>query len=411
MNLLNKIKICNLLKIELIFLSLMLISLPNLEAPKNIFLILFVLTALVRQFRYEYSEIWDKWDWMFLTIIVSGILSSIFAGLAPGDEWGGFRTLLTSTMVGWLVARGNYTSKQISVLFLLSLLSVLPALFFGLWQVFVSHSKESLEIHSVGHVNHSAIYLTILFGAAYSFFASLPKQFSFARRFFVFLLSPFFILCINIMQSRAAFGVVIITSLVLSFISRANKVVVFTFLIMLTLFFSIMLSDSSLMKKNKIYIDRGDVLSGRAAIWNTTVESAKLYPLFGIGIDNRSFVTKEIIKKSFETRGEYFVEDHYDFHHKHSHNFYLTIIAERGIIGATVILIFIFLWLKILINNFYSIRFSEQGYYLWSASLSAFLATFIIGLVNTTFHHEHGILACFFLGLHLAFIKKLNAKS
>jgi len=172
-----------------------------------------------------------------------------------------------------------------------------------------------------------------------------------------------------------------------------------------------MLSDSSLMKKNKIYMDRGDILSGRAAIWNTTVESAKLYPLFGIGIDNRSFVTKEIIKKSFETRGGYFAEDDYDFHHKHSHNFYLTIIAERGIIGATVILIFIFLWLKTLINNFYSIRFSEQGYYLWSASLSGFLATFIIGLVNTTFHHEHGILACFFLGLHLAFIKKLNAKT
>ena len=36
--------------LELTFLSLMLLSLPSLEAPKNIFLILFLATSLYRQY-------------------------------------------------------------------------------------------------------------------------------------------------------------------------------------------------------------------------------------------------------------------------------------------------------------------------------------------------------------------------
>jgi len=36
--------------LELTFLSLMLLSLPSFEAPKNIFLILFLATSLYRQF-------------------------------------------------------------------------------------------------------------------------------------------------------------------------------------------------------------------------------------------------------------------------------------------------------------------------------------------------------------------------
>jgi O-antigen ligase len=121
-------------------------------------------------------------------------------------------------------------------------------------------------------------------------------------------------------------------------------------------------------------------------------------------------VTKEIIKKSVEGRAEFFDENKYDFHHKHSHSLYLSIIAERGIFGASVFFIFILMWLKALLDSLHLARSSELAFCLWSGSLSAFLATFIIGFVNTTFHHEHGILACFFLGLHLAYIKIFSSQ-
>ena len=75
--------------LELVFLSLMLLSLPSLEAPKNIFLILFLATSLYRQYTKKTKDPWKFWDWIFLSYIASAFLSAIFAGISPGDEWGG----------------------------------------------------------------------------------------------------------------------------------------------------------------------------------------------------------------------------------------------------------------------------------------------------------------------------------
>jgi hypothetical protein len=166
MNFISNFKKQKLLNLELFFISLMILSLPSFEAPKNIFLILFVLVALFRQF-YSYPlKIWRNWDWIFLSIIVSGFLSTIFAGIQNGDEWKGFRVLLTFICLGWLLSRADYTKKQIDWIFLLLTVGTLPPLIFGLWEMFFLHPKDSLQLHSVGHVNHSAIYLSIIFGAS-----------------------------------------------------------------------------------------------------------------------------------------------------------------------------------------------------------------------------------------------------
>jgi hypothetical protein len=74
--------------LELAFLSLMLLSLPSLEAPKNIFLILFLATSLYRQYAKKTKDPWTLWDWIFLSYIASAFLSAAFAGIAHGAEWG-----------------------------------------------------------------------------------------------------------------------------------------------------------------------------------------------------------------------------------------------------------------------------------------------------------------------------------
>jgi O-antigen ligase len=164
--------------------------------------------------------------------------------------------------------------------------------------------------------------------------------------------------------------------------------------------------NTPILIKQSRYVASQNILSGRQAIWNTTIEAAKFNPLLGIGIDNRANVTKSDVKKSIESRGETFDENKYNFHFKHAHSFYLTQIAERGIIGAFVTLTFILFWLRELIHSWRSLEKSSQGLYLWCGSFSAWLTTFGIGFVNTSFHHEHGILACLFLGLHLAYLRK-----
>ena len=159
--------------IQFLLLSLMLISLPSIEAPKNIFLVFFVSVAAFYQIKTTGINSIGKWDYIFLAFILSALLSSIFAGLAPGGEWGGFQVVLTYIMTGWLISRSPFTKKQIAYLYIITILSTLPALFWGLTEYLYLHTEIDLKLHSVGHVNHSAIYLTIIFGSAIGFGVSL----------------------------------------------------------------------------------------------------------------------------------------------------------------------------------------------------------------------------------------------
>jgi hypothetical protein len=72
----KKIYFKNQLKfLELAFLRLFLAFLPSLEAPKNIFLAGYLITALYRQSQLAPSK-WSIWDWVFLSLIISSLLSS-----------------------------------------------------------------------------------------------------------------------------------------------------------------------------------------------------------------------------------------------------------------------------------------------------------------------------------------------
>jgi len=406
MNFISKLNGKQWLNLELLCISLMLLSLPSFEAPKNIFLILFVVLASLRHLITGSTEVWRTWDSIFLSILISGFLSTIFAGLSPGDEWKGFRVLLTFISVGWLLYRSNYSNKQIGWLFGLTILAVIPPLCWGLWELLVLHSKDALQLHSVGHVNHSAMYLTIIFGASLGLTLSMWGRSNALNKLALFLLPCLFYISIVIGQSRAAFGIGTLMGITFIYLLAPSKKIKWIgFSIFSLAMAAIFFLNAPILQKQIEYKNNHNVLSGRGAIWNVTMEAARLYPMLGIGIDNRANVTKDIIQKSIEARHEIFDEAHYDFTFKHSHSFYLTQLAERGVLGSLVTLTFILVWLRTLARHFLHKKLTGQALYLWTGSASAWLATFGIGFVNTTFHHEHGILACVFLGLHLAFLK------
>jgi hypothetical protein len=248
----------------------------------------------------------------------------------------------------------------------------------------------------------------MIFGATLGMLLSFwNDRHTFKKNLLIFLTLIFYVAVLG-GGSRAAAGVAIILIILFLFIfvsSLRLKLIFISFLTLPTFFFS-----SGVMEKHLQLQSTNQTLNGRAEIWHTTIETARLYPLLGIGIDNRSFVTKDLIKNSVEGRQENFYEDYYDFHFKHSHSFYLTNIAERGILGFMVTICFILMWIQSLIKSYGQAKLSSQSAYLWMGSMSAWLATFGIGFVNTTFHHEHGILACLFLGLHLSYLNTHRIK-
>ena len=410
-NKLNTMRAKNILGIlDLFILSLMIVSLPSVEAPKNIFLVLYLVARILTEFLTfnQKKFLWSNWDSMFLTIVVTALLSTIFAGMPHLEEWRGYKVLLTAILTGWLLSRARYSKEHYQFLFKLIVLSTLPPLIWGLYEYLVIHSKVSLEIHSVGHVNHSAIYLVMIFGAALGWFLStlnikketLQKK---SQTIILGMLSLLFFISLIIGMSRGAFGIGVILGLSLFILLGKNKkirligIVSIIGILLLAFFLKV-----NIVQKQINNSKSNNVLAYRDRVWNVSLEASRHSPLLGLGMSNFHFISLDQLKQSVEGRGETFDAEKYYFQ-GHSHNLYLSALVERGIVGLIVTFIFMLAWMTSLIKTFGRAKRSSEESFLWAGSFSAWVATFGIGLVNTTFHHEHAILACLFLGLYVSY--------
>lgn len=399
--------------LDLAMLSLMILSLPSLEAPKNIFLVGYLITRIISeiiQFKQGIKQ-WKSWDFIFLTIIFTAFLSTIFAGFSGLEELKGYKVFLSALLTGWLISRTHYSQNQYRIIFLLTVLAIIPPLLWGLYEYLIINSKTSLEIHSVGHFNHSAIYLTMIFGASLGWFTS---QFYFRKKnetaqwqtILIGIISSILFISLIIGQSRGAFGVSVLLGLCLLFLANDMRVKIIGMSIMTFIIISSMLLESGVIQKQINSQKNYNILAYRDKVWNVSIEASRFSPLLGIGLSNWHFIKLSQIQKSVEARGETFNADNYYFP-GHSHSLYFSALVERGIVGLMVTLIFMVYWLYDLIKTFKWSKKLSTSYMLWAGSFSAWLATFGIGLVNTTFHHEHGILACIFLGIYLSYTRTL----
>ncbi len=407
-----------LIQLDLMMLGLMILSLPSIEAPKNIFLVSYLITRIITEIVEWKQRItkWTSWDNLFLAFVLTSLLSTIFAGMPHLEEWKGYMVLLTAILSGWFLSRAQYSRENYQGLFKLIILGTLPPLLWGLYEYLFIHTKNSLEVHSVGHVNHSAIYLVMIFGASLAWFLShinlnkLKTKFSNLRVISLGILSLIFFVSLIIGQSRGAYGIGIVLSLlIINFVCKHKMIkLIGSASIIVLVVLSVTLKTD--VVKKQIANQKADmVLAGRDKVWNVSLEAARFSPLLGIGLSNWHFITLDQIKESVERRGEKFDADNY-FFPGHSHNLYLSALVERGIIGLMVTITFMLFWIKQIIKSFNWASMSNESIQLWTGSLSAWIATFGIGFVNTTFHHEHAILACIFLGLYLSFTRQFNKK-
>ena len=392
----------------------MIVSLPSLEAPKNVFLVGYLIRRVISEVIQLKQGIkqWKSWDFLFLTIIFTALLSTVFAGFSGLEEWKGYKVFLTALLTGWFLSRAHYSQNQYRIIFLLAVLAIIPPLLWGLYEYLIIHSRNSLEIHSVGHVNHSAIYLTMIFGATLGWFIS---QFNFRKKnettqlktLLIGIMSFTLFIALIIGESRGAFGIAILLSLCLLFLANNMKVRIVGIVTVLLVVISSMFLETKIIEKQINNQKNDNVLSYRDKVWNVSIEASRFSPLLGIGLSNWHFIKLSQIQKSIEARGETFNADNY-FFPGHSHSLYFSALVERGIVGLIVTLIFMVYWLYDLIKTFKWTKKSSTSYMLWAGSFSAWAATFGIGLVNTTFHHEHGILACLFLGLYISYKNELK---
>jgi len=98
-----------------------------------------------------------------------------------------------------------------------------------------------------------------------------------------------------------------------------------------------------------------------------------------------------------EKRGEPFDRQSLLFT-SHGHSLYVTTLAERGLVGLGVLLAVLVAWGASLVRGFPDAAAPPLRWTYWGGAAGAWIITTVVGVVNTTLHHEHALLCTLLLG-------------
>ena len=378
--------------------------LPLLEAPKNLFWVAYVLAWLANRARSrDFGGGWDLWDTLIAVWIASGFVVAAFSGV-DDKEWGGAGDLLRYGSVLWLVKRGGYSSRELRWLLGALVASVVVGIAVGYVRMWTGIGKSgTLQLHSVGHVNHTAIYIAILLGVCAAWVFARWRGWRAGKRAVGLAVTVLVLVALVETASRAAVGVGLAMLPViaaawwprwklLSGIALAGVAVVAAAAIAL---------GAQVMQKQEVNVAADNVLSFRDGIWRAGLVAWERYPLFGVGMDNWGRITPERLKTWRAEAGKDYDPNAY-YTSSHAHSLYVNTLAERGVVGAAALFLVLAAWGVFLFRYRPRRDTPDDECLLWGAAASAWMVTLGVGLVNTTLHHEHGLLAALLLGMWLS---------
>jgi O-antigen ligase len=275
--------------------------------------------------------------------------------------------------------------------------------------LFRTRTGITLELKSVGHVNHSSIYLAIVTGAATGLAMAYWSRLSGAMRVAAVLVLLSFGGSLLVMASRGAMLAAGVVAAVLSLAwwPRSRVPAVAMGLALALLVGAATVLNLEIVKKQKQYDEQGITLSYRDTIWNAALAAGERYPLFGVGMDNYNRITLERIE-GWRREAEKPFDPAQFTATVHGHSLYFNAIAERGWVGFGVLAAVLIAWAVSLARGYPRRDGTAVVWAVWAASASAWTVTVVAGVFNTTLHHEHGMLAAMLLGIWIA-VSRLGA--
>jgi O-antigen ligase len=390
-------------RLELGALVALAFFLPLYEAPKSIFLFLYLVVWVANRVRAgEWGGRWDRWDSLFAVWFAASVVASVFAGLPGGDEWHALVDLARYGLVAWAVKRSRYDAREIAWILGALVVSTIA----GLGQAFAAifrGQQGGLQLNSVGHVNHTAIYLAIMAGVCTAWLLAGWRRWTPPSRIGAAALALAVLLSLFYTASRGAVGMGIVVPLVLAaaWRPRWRAALPATALAIAAVVIAGFALRAEVFLKQEALIEARNILANRIAVWHAGVHAWQRYPLAGVGADNYKSITLERLKEWRTQAGEPFDAASYAFF-RHGHSIYINTLAERGVIGAVPLWTVLLAWLVGLIRSRPVAADDDTTCLVWGSSAGAWIVTTGVGLVNTTLHHEHGILAALLLGLWLA---------
>lgn len=395
-------------KIIIASISVTAFFLPIREFPKLLFLLIFLASSFYIQIRKKNWHEYDVFDYLLLAWVCSGFITASFSPFEY-KEWRGAVSNVYIPFTLLFIKYTNFNSKKILLLLGSVLVGTLVATTEGFWQLANNHAT-TLMLHSVGHVNHSAIYLCMSFSVAISFCLTLTRKAP--LKFFLSLVALLIIIVSTIYtDSRGSTITMFIIGVTSSFFwARKSKkpfliVVISLFIIASSLFYW----KAPIIEKTLHQTSKGHLIPARLKIWNSSLLIWRHNPILGIGIKNYGEASGKIQRQWLAEENRQFSDEFMPY--VHAHSLYFSILAEQGILGAGIIF---FVLLKIAFSLFGNIPKFEDSNFTWLLWLSAFGSLQVVlinGLVNTTLRMEHGLLFAIITGLWLSFNRSISNTS
>jgi len=391
---------------EFALLFALILFIPLFEVPKNILIGLYAIAFVYNRYlnadESNHGGPWDAWDTLFAVWIASAYVVAAFSGLQK-NEWHAISDVWKYVCLGWMLKRSGYGEREWLTIYAAATVSTLIATLWGLAAWTVPHKYAGIQLHSVGHVNHSAAYIAISIGATLAGLVSFWPQLTWQKRAVALVALLAFGIAIGLAGSRAATVVSFILVIMIGAVwSRRSKSVLLAMAITLVVFATcIQTFDKDMHRKNELAkASQFPMLNERYPLWNEALAAWRANPWFGVGMDNFDEIDRETVKGWVEKRGDLYDPAVYAGS-SHAHSLFLTTLAERGLAGFAVIMAVLTGWGVTLLRNVPRSHDPPVRWMLWGGAASALVTMVLIGFVNTTLHHEHGLLAMLLLGCWL----------
>lgn len=404
-------------KVELILLGAFLVALPLVEAPKNVFLVAYLLTWLTRSLQQgNFGSLSRIWDGLFAALLVVPLLSVALSAPYP-HVWKDMGDIACYVFLGWSLARTRLVQRQVLVLIACAVAATLAGIVHGYAVLALDPKRIWLQLNSVGHVNHSALYgagVAIVAAAFAVYGRSLAPRMR-------WLASAAALACFGgvvAFASRGAFvaylfGLAIVA---LPLVRRLGRRVLLAgvaaaglaAIVALTAQSLVWLvsqdkNGSSLVQKtidNLNEVSNSDLTSMRARLARTSVEYWRQRPLLGVGVGNFSAISPAMVEAWVKSRSEVFEPKRYVFSN-HAHNVYFNTLAERGALGEVLLVTLGLAWAGLLWLLRPRAETPEVANFAWAFGVAGWSIAYVGGIFNTTLHHEHGMFCVVGLGVFL----------